>query len=226
MNEPKTIFYDDYMNRKIYYDLHENGLTYRTDAGKKLSLSWEDIQYIEDIPGDRVDIVIKNKKEVPVRYAANKFSLLLKTVCAKIADIHSARFTAQEFTLTLSYMIHLSFVGSVVVLLPLGSLLFDYTLFLLFLAFGVPIGMVVLRQPVSLILNNDGLTIQKLITKQSLNFNEIQSLNFEVKSNQYGSTLCILMDLKNGEKMVLQKFQNIILLFVMLQAKINEGKNG
>ena len=69
MNESKTFFDESFMNRKMYYDVHENKIIYRTDSDQKISLSWKDIQYIEDRSGDRVDIFLNKQKEVPVRYA-------------------------------------------------------------------------------------------------------------------------------------------------------------
>ena len=58
MNESKTFFDESFMNRKIYYEVHENGLIYRPDSDEKFSLNWRDIQYIEDRSGDRVDIFL------------------------------------------------------------------------------------------------------------------------------------------------------------------------
>ncbi|MBW2193104.1 MAG: hypothetical protein JRF27_04870 [Deltaproteobacteria bacterium] len=212
------------MNRKIYYDVHESGLIYRPDDGEKLSLNWRDIQYIEDRSGDRVDIFLNNQKEVPVRYATNEFSVLLKTICLKLADIRSESFSSQKFKLTLMYFLHLSFVISAIGLFLLGSLFVDKTVFFMLLVLSVPFGIILLRQPISLTLKDQSLTVGNLLAKQTVNYDEIQNIGFEVRRNQYGSTLCILITLKDGTEMAFKKFENIILFFIMLQIKLNENK--
>ena len=63
MNGSKTFLDESFMNRKIYYDVDEHGLIYRPDSDEKFSLSWRDIQYIEDRSGDRVDIFLNKQKE-------------------------------------------------------------------------------------------------------------------------------------------------------------------
>ncbi|MFC1829334.1 hypothetical protein ACFL0O_06970 [Thermodesulfobacteriota bacterium] len=224
MNESKTIFYESFRNRKIYYDVHENGLIYRPDSDEKLSLNWRDIQYLEDRSGNRIDIFLNNQKEVPVRYATNEFSVLLKTICLKLADIRNESFCSQKFTLTLIYLLHLSFVISVIVLSLIGSFLVDNILFFILLALFVPFGIIILRQPISLTLEDHSLTVRNLFKERTINYNEIQNIDFEVRSNQYGSTLCILINLKNRTEMTIKRFKNIILFFIMLQIKLNENK--
>jgi hypothetical protein len=223
MNESKTFFDESFMNRKMYYDVHENGIIYRTDSDQKISLSWKDIQYIEDRSGDRVDIFFNKQKQVPVRYATNEFPILLKTICLKLSEIRKDSFYSHKFTLTLKYLLHLSFVISVLVLSLIGSLFADKALFIMVLTLFVPIGIFIQRQPISLTLDNHCLTVRNLIIKTTISYNEIQNIDFEVKSNDYGNTLCILMNLKKGKKMTIKKIENIILFFIMLQIKLNEN---
>ena len=224
MNESKTFFDESFKNRKIYYDVHENGLIYRPHSDEKFCLSWGDFQYIEDRPGDRVDIFLNKQKEVPVRYATNEFSVLLKTICLKLSEIRKENFYSHKFTLTLKYMLHFSFVTAVLVLSLISSLLVSKALFFILLTLFVPVGIFIIRQPISLALDNHNLTVRNLLIKRAINYNEIQSIDFEVKSNDYGSTLCILINLKNRKKMTIKKFENIILFFIMLQIKLNENK--
>ncbi len=223
MNESKTFFDESFMNRKIYYDVHENGLIYRPDSDQKISLSWRDIQYIEDRSGHRVDIFFNKQKQVPVRYATNEFPILLKTICLKLSEFRKDSFYSHKFRLTLKYLLHLSFVISVLVLSLIGSLFADKALFIMVLTLFVPIGIFIQRQPISLTLDNHSLTVRALIIKRAINYNEIQNIDFEVKSNDYGSTLCILINLKERKKMTIKKIENIILFFIMLQIKLNEN---
>ena len=223
MNDAKTFLDESLKDRKIYYDVHENGLIYRPNRDEEYSLSWNDIQYIEDGSGDRVDIFLNEQKEVPVRYSTNEFSTLLKTICLKLSEIHKASFSYHKFTLTLNYFLHLSFVVSVLVLSLIGSLFVGKALFLMLLMLFVPLGIFIHRQPISLTLDNHRFTVRTLFMNKAINYSEIQNIDFEVKSNDYGSTLCVVINLKNRKKMVVRKIENIILFFIMLQMKLNEN---
>jgi len=223
MNESKTFVDESFMNRKISYDVHENGLIYQPDSDEKFSLNWRDIQYIDDRSGDRVDIFLNKQKEIPVRYSTNEFSVLLKTICLKLSEIRKESFYSHKFTLTLKYLLHLSFVIFVVVLSLISSFLLGKALFLMLLTLFVPLGIFIQRQPISLTLDNQSLTVRDFLMKRAINYNEIQNIDFEVKSNDYGSTLCILISLKNRKKMTIKKIENIILFFIMLQIKLNEN---
>ena len=211
------------MNRKIYYDVHENRLIYRPDSDEKFSISWRDIKYMEDRSGDRVDIFSNKQKVVPVRYATNEFSILLKTICLKISAIRNESFYSHKFTLTLKYLVHLSFVYFVIVLSLICSLFAGKALFFMLLTLFVPCGIFVQRQPISITLDNHSLIVRFLFIKRSINYNEIQNIDFEVKSNDYGSTLCILINLKNRKKLTIKKIDNIVLFFIILQIKLNEN---
>ena len=224
MNEYKTFLDESFMNRKIYYDVHENGLIYRPDSDEEFSLSWQDIQYIEDRSGERVAIFLDQQKEIPVRYTTNEFSVLLKTICLKLSEIRKESFYSHKFTLTLKYLLHLCFVISVLVLSLISILIVGNALFFMLLILFVPIGIFIHRQPIALTLDNHSLTVHNLLIKKAINYNEIQNIDFEVKTNDYGSTLCILINLKNGKKMTIKKIENIILFFIMLQIKLNENK--
>jgi hypothetical protein len=222
----KTFCYESPRSSKICYDIHENGLIYRPDYAEELNLSWRDIQYLEDCPGNRVDIFSKKLAEVPVRYETDEFSILLKTICSKLSEIRIESFCSQEFNLTSKYSLHLNFVISVLVLSLLGSLWVGYALFFMLLVLFVPIGIFILRQPFSLALDSHSLTVRNLLRERAINYSEIENIDFEVKSNDYGSTLCVLIELKSKRKMTIKKFENIILFFIMLQIKLNECEMG
>jgi hypothetical protein len=87
----------------------------------------------------------------------------------------------------------------------------------------LPLGIFIQRQPISLTLDNHSLTVRNFLVKRGVNYNEIQNIDFEVKSNDYGSTLCILIHLKNRKKMTIKKLENIILFFILLQMKLNKN---
>ena len=221
MNESKTFLDESFMNRKIYYDIDENGIIYRPEIGEKLSLSWEDIQYIEDRSGDRVDIFLNEHEVVPVRYATNEFTVLLKTICVKLSEVRIESFYSHKFSLTLKYYLHLNFVVTVLVLCLFGSLLAGVALLIMCLTLFIPAAIFIQRQPVAVTLDNRSLTVHNFIGKRAIDYDEIHNIDFEVKSNDYGSTLCILINLKNQKNMTFKKIENIVLFFIMLQIKLN-----
>jgi hypothetical protein len=225
MIESKTFIDESLINRKIYYDVHENELIYRPNSDEKFSLSWRDIQYIEDLSGERVDIFSNRKEEIPIRYATTEFSVLLKTICVKLSEIRKESFNSHKFTITFKYLLHLSFVLFVLVLSLIGSLFVGKAGFFMLVTIFVPIVIFIQRQPISLILDNHCITLRTLFIKRTIKYNGIQKIDFEVKSNDYGSTLCLLINLKNRKKMTIKKIEDVILLFILLQIKLNENIN-
>jgi len=222
VKESKTYFSESSMNRQFSFDLHENSLIYRPDNGEEYGIPWKDILYIEDRSGDRVDIFVKGQEEIPIRYATDEFTRLLKKICLQLSQIRKESFYAQKFTLTSKYLLHMSFVISVLVLCLIGSLFAGKALFFVLLSLFIPLGIMIQRKPISLTLHNRSLTVRNLLSQKSIRYDEIQDIDFEVESNDYGSTLCILLHLKNRKKITIKKLNNIILFFIMLQIKLNE----
>ena len=225
MIESKTFIDESLINRKIYYDVHDKELIYRPNSDETFCLNWRDIQYIEDRSGDRIDIFSNEQQEVSIRYATNEFSVLLKTICLKLSEIRKESFYSHKFTLTLKYQLHFNFVISVLVLFLVGSFLAGKALFFVLLTLFIPIGIFIQRQPISLTLDNHKLSVRNLFTEKVIYYNGIQNIDFEVKSNDYGSTLCILINLKNNKKMTIKKIEDIVLFYIMLQIKLNENIN-
>lgn len=222
MNESKIFLFESFNNHKFFYEVHDDGLIYRPDSNKNLRLRWHDIQYIEDCSGDRVDLFLNNKKEIPIRYVTNEFPVLLKTICLKLSEIRKESFYPYKFTITLKYWLHFYFVVSALVLSLVGSFFVGNALFLLLLTLFLPLGIFIQRLPISLTLGGHSLTVRNLLFKRTFNYDEIKNVDFEVESNDYGSTLCVLINLKNRKKLTIKKIENIILFFIMLQVKLNE----
>lgn len=225
MNESKTFFDESILDNQIYYDIHEDEITCRPDDMDKFCINWWDIQYIEDCSDNRVDISSNNQKDISIRYTTNDFTGFLKTICLKLAKVRKESFYSQKFTLTWKYLLHFGFVISILVLLLLGSLAGGKYLFFMFLILFIPVGIFVQRQPISLTIDNHGLIVRTLFTKNNFYYSEIQDMDFEINSNDYGSTLFILIKLKNKKTITVKKFQDMILFFIMLQIKLNENLN-
>ena len=205
MNESKTFIDESFIDRKIYYEVHENELIYRPSSDDKFSLSWKNIQYIEDRPGERVDIFSNKQEEIPIRYATDEFSVLLKTICLKLSEIRKESFYPHKFSITLKYLLHLNFVVFVLVLSLISSLLVSKAGFIMLVTIFAPIGIFIHRLPISLTLDNHKITVRTLFIKRVINYTRIRNIEFKVKSNDYGSTLCILINLKNRKTITIQK---------------------
>ena len=225
MSEPITFFSESFQNRTTYYDVHENGMFYRPGSDEEFGFIWRDIKYIDDRSGDRVDIILYNLKEVPVRYTTNEFPVFLKTICLRLSDIRKEDFRCQNFPLTSKYLFHLSIAVSVLVLALIVSFPVSKALFFLLLTLTIPLGIFFQRQPISLTLDNHRLTFHHLRKKIAVNYDEIEDINFEVLNNDYGSALGISITMKDRKDITIKKLEDIIIFFIMLQIKLNEKIN-
>jgi len=96
-------------------------------------------------------------------------------------------------------------------------------LFFLLLTLSIPLGIFFQRLPISLTLDNQRLTFHHLHKKTAINYHEILDIDFEVLKNDYGSTLGILIMLKDRKDIKIKKLEDIIIFFIMLQIKLNEN---
>ena len=96
-------------------------------------------------------------------------------------------------------------------------------LFFLLLTLAIPLGIFLQRLPISLTLDNHRLTFHYLHKKKSINYHEILNIDFEVLNNDYGSTLGILINLKERKDIKIKKLEDIVIFFIMLQIKLNEN---
>jgi hypothetical protein len=223
MSESITFHCESSKNHNTYYDIHENGLIYRPDSDETFGFVWEDIQYIEDLPGKRVVIHLYNAKEVPINYSTEDFPLFLKTICLRLSKIRKGNFRSQKFTLESNYLFQLRIAVGLLVLSLIISLMVSKILFFTFLTLCIPLGIFFQRHPFSLTVDNHSLTFHHLFKETAINYNEILNMDFEVKTNDYGKTLCIVFDLKNKEKITIKKFEDIIIFFTLVQIKLNEN---
>lgn len=223
MNESKTFIFESYNYSKTYYDIHEDGITYRPDSDEKFNLAWEDIEYIEDRSGDRVVICSYDTKEVPISYSTIEFPIFLKTICLQLSRFRKDNFRPQKFTLQIQYLFQLSIAVLLLVLSLIISISFSNVLFFSFLTLSIPLVIFFQRQPISLTVDEDSLIFHHVSKETAIKYNEILSIDFEVSDNDYGRTLCIVINLKNKKKITIKKFDDLIVFFIMLQIKLNEN---
>ena len=223
MDEPITFFSESFRGDKTYYDVHENGMVCRSDRDdEKTRFVWSNVKYIEDRARGWIYIVLNNSEEIPIKYTTNEFPVFLKTVCLRLSDIRKEDFQYQNFRLTPTYLLQLRIVVSVLVLALIVSLPLSITLFFLLLSLFIPLGIFFQRQPISLTLDDQCVTIHYLHKKTAIDYHEVLNADFEVLDNDYGSTLGIVINLKNRKDLTLRKLEDIIVFFIMLQIKLDE----
>ena len=223
MNEPITFYSESFRGDKTYYDVHDNGMVCRSDRdNEKTSFVWSNVQYIEDRARGWIYIVLNNLKEIPVKYTTNEFPVFLRTVCERLADIRKEDFQEQNFRLTPTFLLQLRIVVSIFVLALIISLPLSTALFFLLLSLSIPLGIFFQRQPISLTLDDQSLTVHYLHKKTVLDYPDILNADFDVTDNDYGSTLGIVLNLRNRKDITIRKLEDIIVFFIMLQIKLNE----
>lgn len=223
MSEPVTFYSESFQNRTTYYDVDKNGMLYRPDGGEEIRFIWSDIEYIDDHSRVRINIVLTNQKEVPVKYTTNEFPAFLKTICLRLSDIRKDNFRPQNFQLTAKYLFHLRLVVSLLVLSLFISFPVSKLLFFVLLTLCIPLGIFFQRQPISLTLDDTCVTFHYLHKKTPFDYKEIINSDFEVLHNDYGSTLGILLTLRDRKDITIKKLEDIIIFFIMLQIKLNEN---
>jgi len=223
MNESTTFHCESFHNHNTYYDINENGLIYRPDSDETFGLVWKDIQYIEDLSGKRVVIFLYNTKEVPINYSTKDFSALLKTICLRLSEIRKDSFRSQKFTLDLKYLFQLRIAVCLLLLSLIISLMVSMVLFFTFLTLCILLGLFSQRNPFSLTVGNHSLTFHHIFKETDINFTEILNMDFEVITNDYGRTLCIVLDINNKKKITIKNFEDIIFFFTLVQIKLNEN---
>ena len=61
------------------------------------------------------------------------------------------------------------------------------------------------------------------ILKAAINYNEILNMDFEVLTNDYGRTLCIVLHQKDRKNITIKKIEDIIIFYTLVQIKLNEN---
>ena len=223
MSQPITFFSESYKDLTTYYDVHENGMVCRSDSDGKTCFVWSNVESIEDRSHGWIFIVLNNLKEVPVKYTTNEFPVFLKTICLRLSEIRKEDFRYQNFRLTSKYLFQLRIVVSMLVLALIVSLPVSKVLFFVLLTLCIPLGIFFRHQPISATLGNKSLTLHYLYKKTAIDYREILNADFEVLDNDYGSTLGILINLRDRKDKTLRKLEDIIIFFIMLQIKLNEN---
>ena len=222
MNESKTFICESNRSNLVYYDVDARGITYRPERGQPpISVMWPDIEYIENRSDSRIVIYLHDSTEVPIHYTTNDFPEFLKIICEKLSEVRKDDFHPRKFTLEVNYLYRLRIAVCLFALALLVSLLVSRVLFFTLLTLCIPLAIFFQRHPFSLTMDNDSLTFHYLFKETTVNYDEITNMHFEVATNDYGKTLCIVFALKYRKRITIRKFDDIIIFFTLVQMRLN-----
>jgi hypothetical protein len=226
MKTTNTFSYESFNNRMEYFDAHETGLTYRPYQSPAINVKWEEIKYLEHISGERVDIYFNNESPIPIRYETKEFSHLLEMICFKIAGIQKEKFARQKFSATTLFILHISFVLTFCGICLLAGFTTNWVSSFIFAVIFVPLGYFLLRQTISITLYDQYFMERSFISRRAVNYKEIEKVGLDLRTNEYGSNLYIVLSMQLKNNIVIKKLNNIFLLFILLKIKLNENSEG
>ena len=223
MPESEIYFFQPEQHPAHTYELDATGLIYHPPGRESAAVRWDAISYLKDVPGQKVDIVIKDSPAViPLFYATRRFAELLDSVCTRLADLHREQIGVRTFSGQRSYLLHIGIVISVFALLIVFSTvkLRDFTVAWLFiLATAVPMTVYLLRQPHTVTPEDDDLEIKDFIRTRIIDYARIHKLVFDLHGDQHTAYLCIKIQTTDGRKIKIQRFENLLLLYIFLKIK-------
>jgi hypothetical protein len=228
MPEPQTYIFESDRHQAHYYEVGEAGLTYHPPGRKSIAVRWEDMQYLDDVSGLKVNIVLnEGPMTIPLFYATQQFPALLTAVCSKLARLHRKKIGTQTFKGNLAYFVHSGLVLSVFVVLMLGGVFYLYRFtaaWLFILTVTLPMIGYILLQPHTVTPGEDSLHVRDFVRTRFIDYTRIKRVAFDVHGDQYTSFLCVLVQLTNGRTIKIQRFENLILLFIFIKTKWDRSR--
>ena len=225
MATTQTFCFEPFLNRKIHYDVSHEGLTYRPYNSEKLSIKWEDIDYLKNSSNNCVDVYFNGRKDpIPIHYGTADFDVLLKMICQRLAAIHTEIFQSHGFKASTSYLIHIVFGLVLFLVIILFSVTYDSKVLLIISALFILLGIHLMNRPLSIFLSEHNFFIRSFLFGKIFKYTDIQELDFKLIGTDYSTSLAIHIQLTNGRKLKIQRFNHLILCFILLTlAKDREG---
>ena len=217
MSTDQTFCFEPFLNRKYYYDVSDEGLTYRPYDGENLNIRWEDIDYLKNGSNKWVEIYYKGLEDpIPIYYDTGDFGILLKLICDKLADIHRDVFQSQEFKASKSYFIHILFGLALSLVIIIFGIEYDSKILLAISGLFVILSIHLMNRPLSIFLSEKSILIRSFLLKKNFRYSNIEELEFKVIGSDYATYLAIIIHLKSGKRLKIQRFDHIILCFILL----------
>ncbi len=222
MSEPRRYTFSPTMGPPHLYQLDTAGLTYNPPAGEVVELRWEDIRFLEEGAGQKVDVVAANpERVVPLFLATQNIGDLLDRVCTELSVLHRERMETLSFRATRSYFTQFTVVVGVLIALFMAGVLFLESFepaMLMIVAMTVPIMISLVLQPIEVIPASEGLHVRNFIRKRLIPYGAIETLAFDVRGDLHISFLRVMIGMRGGRRIKITRFENMILLYIMIKA--------
>lgn len=223
MPEPQVYIFQPEQRPAHTYVLETAGLTYRPPGRPPTAVRWDAISFLKDIPGQKVDIVLKNSPTViPLYYATRGFAELMAGVCIRLADLHRKQIGVRTFSGQTSYLIQIGIVlGIFALLIGLSTVYMrQYTgAWLFILATTVPMTVYLLLQPHTVRPEDDHLEVRDFIRTRFLDYGRFHKLAFGLHGDSHTAYLCIKIHMTDNRKIKIQRFENLVLLYIFIKTK-------
>jgi hypothetical protein len=93
---------------------------------------------------------------------------------------------------------------------------FDPTM-LIVAAMTIPIGIHLVLQPIEVRPDTDGVYVRDFCRRRLVPYAAIETLTFDARGDLHVSFLRILVILRNGRRIKISRFDNLILLFILIE---------
>jgi len=205
------------------YELGAAGLAYRPPGGAPVTVSWGDIDYLEDVSGQKVEVVVKKLPQaIPLFYATRDFAGLLAGVCSRLADLHRTQIGVQSFRGRKSYFLHMGMVLGFLALLMLAGTVYLHRFraaWLFILATTLSATAYLLRQPHTVTPGDDRLVVKDFLRTHNIAYDRIRELTFGLHGDKHVAYLCLKIHLTDGRTIKVQRFETLVLLYIFIKTK-------
>ena len=151
--------------------------------------------------------------------AGPDFTALLTTVCTRLAALRRKQLGIQTFQGQQGYAVHRAVVLGLSAVLIAGSSVYlqRFTLPWYFIcAMTLPIMVYILRLPHTVSPGEDTLVVKSWMATRRIDYGRIEGVAFGFHGDRRTSYLCILVRLTDGRRIKIQRFENLILLYICI----------
>jgi len=221
MPDTRIYSYEPELQGPHTYELGAEGLVYRPPSGDRRVVRWTAIRYLEDISGRKVDIVADgDAARIPLFYGTRRFSDLLSEVCARLSELHGDQLAGPAtFRGNRAFFAHTAAVLGVFGVLVFGSLVVldgRMVVWLFIVAATLPMAIFVLRQPHTVTVGEDGLLVKTFLRPRLISYGDIAAIRFDLYGDKHTAYLCIRVELTSGRRVTILRFENLVLLYLMM----------
>ena len=223
MPETQTYIFQPEHHPAHTYEIEPEGLIYRPPGRESVAVRWEQIRYLEDVVGRKVDVVTGDSAiTIPLFYATRDFASLLTAVCARLVDLHREKIGVRTFKGHTSYLVQIGTVLAFFAMMAVvGAVhLQRHTMVSLFLlATTLPMTVYLLRRPHTVTPNDTYLEVRDFTGTRRVDYARIRTLAFDLHGDKHISYLCLKIHLTDGRKLKMQRLENLVLLYIFIKTR-------